>query len=226
MPEVIRLDDPAVTVLLRRSARARRFTLTVRPGEDAARLTAPAAAPAREARLFLERQAEWLRGAMARAPSIEPVAVGSTLPVEGRPVTIRPAARGPCRIDGDALLAPPTRVGPAVAAFLKTRARDALAPAAHAAAATLGAPIRSITLRDTRSRWGSCTARGDLSFSWRLAMAPPEVLRYVAVHEAAHLLEMNHGPAFWALVSRLRPGFAAERAWLRREGAALHRYRF
>jgi predicted metal-dependent hydrolase len=90
----------------------------------------------------------------------------------------------------------------------------------------LGRRFSRLSLRDTRSRWGSCSSRGGLSYSWRLILAPPDVLDYVAAHEVAHLAEMNHSPAFWALVARLCPGYQAPRGWLRREGAGLHRYRF
>jgi predicted metal-dependent hydrolase len=225
--EVIRLDDPAILVRIRRSRAARRFTLSVRPGEEGARLTLPHAAPMADAERFLARQSDWLRGAVARAPGPEPVAVGARLPVDGRDVAIVAAAAGRrVRLEADALHAPAERTGAAVAGWLKLRAREALVPAAEAAAERLGRRTGRITLRDTRSRWGSCTARGDLSFSWRLAMAPPEVQRYVAIHEAAHLVEMNHGPGFWALVAGLCPDYRTRRAWLRRHGPALHRYRF
>jgi hypothetical protein len=90
----------------------------------------------------------------------------------------------------------------------------------------LGRPYTRITLRDTRSRWGSCASSGALSYSWRLIMAPPEVLDYVAAHEVAHLAEMNHSAAYWAGVARLLPGYEAPRQWLRAHGAGLHRYRF
>ncbi|MGF1659873.1 MAG: M48 family metallopeptidase, partial [Rubrimonas sp.] len=225
MGEVIRLDDPDIAVRLNRSARARRFTLSLRPGAPEARLTAPAHAPEREARAFLLRHSDWLRDAIARAPRAVAVGDGATLPIGGRMTQVRvaPGLRS-CRLEGDALLAPAV-AGPAVAAFLKLRARDAIAPEALRAAAALGRTPRRIAFRDTRSRWGSCSAQGDLAFSWRLAMAPPEVQAYVAVHEAAHLVEMNHGPGFWALVARLMPDYRLRRAWLRREGAGLHLYR-
>jgi predicted metal-dependent hydrolase len=228
MGEVIRLDDPAILVRLRRSARARRFTLSLRPGDADARLTAPACARDRETRDFLDRHAEWLRAALARRPPGVTVAHGVAVPVDGRLVTVAAVERRrtACRLEDGALLAPAEAPGPAVAAFLRRRAQLALAPAAHRAAALLGRRIGRISFRDTRSRWGSCTASGDLAFSWRLAMAPPEVRDYVAVHEAAHLVEMNHGPRFWRLVAELRPDFRVQRAWLRREGAGLHGYRF
>jgi predicted metal-dependent hydrolase len=93
-------------------------------------------------------------------------------------------------------------------------------------AARLRLPVGRISLRDPRSRWGSCTATGDLMFSWRLVLAPAFVLDYVAAHEVAHLKEMNHSPAFWAVVRRLCPDYEAPREWLRRNGGALHGWDF
>ncbi len=226
MSGVIRLDDPAVVVRLSRSARARRFTLSLRGGE--ARLTVPSHARETEARMFLLRQSDWLRDALARAPLAHQVAVGSHVLIDGLEVAILDSgrARGPCVLRDGALLAPAANTGAAVAAFLRAHAQASLAPTARAAAAALKRPVGRISFRDTRSRWGSCTAAGDLAFSWRLAMAPPSVRAYVAVHEAAHLVEMNHAPAFWRVVASLRPGYAADRAWLRAQGAQLHRYKF
>ncbi|MFC6049880.1 M48 family metallopeptidase, partial [Methylobacterium hispanicum] len=88
----------------------------------------------------------------------------------------------------------------------------------------LGQGPARITLRDTRSRWGSCTARGELNFSWRLILAPPLVLDYLVAHEMAHLREMNHSDRFWRLVGELCPNVDAAEAWLKRHGAGLHRY--
>jgi len=90
----------------------------------------------------------------------------------------------------------------------------------------LGRGYQRLSLRDTRSRWGSCTADAGLMYSWRLIMAPPDVLRYVAAHEVAHLQEMNHSPAFWALVQQLYGDYRTPRGWLRQHGAGLHSYRF
>ncbi|MFV0473702.1 MAG: M48 family metallopeptidase [Pikeienuella sp.] len=225
----LRLDDLDVDIVIRRSARARRLTLTA-PGAGAPpRLTAPPHVPEAELRMFLLRQSDWLREAMARAPAPAPVRHGARLPVGGAQlrVTVRPGRRLPPRIEGDMLIVEgPGAPGPRIAAWMKERARAMLTPIAAAAAADLGARIGRISIRDQRGRWGSCTARGDLSFSWRLAMAPHGALDYVAAHEAAHLLEMNHGPRFWALVTQLRPEWRRQREWLKREGSALHRYRF
>ena len=93
-------------------------------------------------------------------------------------------------------------------------------------AARLGRRFGRVTLRDTRGRWGSCSAAGDLMFSWRLILAPDAVLDYVAAHEVAHLAEMNHSPRFWATLAGLTPEYAAPRDWLRRNGAGLMAYDF
>ncbi len=227
LPAEIRLSDPPVAVRLRVLARARRFTLRPVAGGGAV-LTLPEGVREAEARDFLARHAGWLREALGRQPEPIRVALGTPLPVDGRAAEIaaRPG-RGPARLEDGRLLVPAgAAAGPAARAFLKARARARIAPLAEAHAAALGRPIAAIAFRDTRSRWGSCSAAGRLAFSWRIAMAPPEVQAYLAAHEAAHLVEMNHAPAFWQVVARLMPDHAAPKAWLRREGRALHRYRF
>jgi hypothetical protein len=113
-----------------------------------------------------------------------------------------------------------------IAAFLKVRARDRLAAASDHYAAQIGRKVVQISLRDTRSRWGSCTPDGALMYNWRLIMAPPAVLDYVAAHEVAHLIEMNHSPAFWAVVARIYPNWQVQRDWLKRNGAVLQAVRF
>ncbi|MEM7547460.1 MAG: SprT family zinc-dependent metalloprotease [Pseudomonadota bacterium] len=229
MAELLWLDDPGIEIALRRSARARRFTLSVPQNGDAPRVTVPPSAALTDVRMFLMRQSDWLRAALERTPPVVAVKDGSGLPVGGtmlHVVQITGRRRPPFIKDDQLVLSGPGAPGPRIAAWLKERARSALAPIARHCAAELDRDIGRITLRDTKGRWGSCTSKGDLSFSWRLAMAPPEVLDYVAAHEAAHLVEMNHGPQFWALVDQLRPNWKTQRDWLKREGAALHRYRF
>lgn len=220
--------EPAVALTLRRSARARRLSLRVSRLDGRVTLTLPQGASEAEALAFARSRAGWLRGVLAQAAPPVAVVPGTTLPVAGRPVTLVAAPLRSARAEGACLYVPAAagRAGPAVAAFLRRAARDALAEAADRHAAALGLRHAGLRLRDTRSRWGSCTHDGRLMFSWRLAMAPPDVLDYVAAHEVAHLAEMNHSPAYWAVVARLMPGYAARRAWLKRDGAALMRYDF
>ena len=228
--EVIRLGE--VDVSVRRSARARRLTLTVPRNGDAPRLTAPPRASARELRMFLMRQEDWLTAALSRRPAPLIVAPGAVLPVAGAPLTVthRPGRRRPPVVEGDALILTGGAVeetGPRIRAWLKTRTATEGGRIVREAAEVMGAPAPTrITARDMKSQWGGCTSGRSISLSWRLAMAPARVLDYVAVHEAAHLREMNHGPRFWALVAAARPDWKRDRDWLRAEGPMLHRARF
>ena len=220
--DMLRLEGtPGIDVALRVSARARRLTLRIAPGGQAV-LTRPPRATRAEAERFARAQEPWLRRTLVAHAPLHPRA-GGTLPVEGRDLPIR---TGTPRLGADAVALPLGREGPAAARLLKSLARTRLAEAAGRHAAALGRPHGRLTLRDTRSRWGSCAASGALSFSWRLVMAPPEVLAYVAAHEAAHLVHMDHSRAFWGVVEGLDPDWRARRAWLRANGAALHRWRF
>lgn len=222
------LRDPPTTVALRRSHRARRLTLRVSARDGTVHLTLPKHVPEDEAQRFVESQSDWLRARLDALPRPVKVEPGATLPILGALHKIRPVAgrrvrveRGEIGVPGDGDTA-----GRKVAGYLKTLARDKLTAAADRYAGALRRAPGRISLRDTGSRWGSCTSRGDLMFSWRLIMAPEDVLDYVAAHEAAHLVEMNHSPRFWALVEQLRPDWRGQRAWLRTHGATLLRYDF
>jgi predicted metal-dependent hydrolase len=223
---VVLPGDPPVEIAVRRSARARRFSLRVSGADGQVTLSLPARARLAEALDFTRSQEDWIRAALARRPQGMQAVPGAVVLFEGRALTIAESPVRAPRVEGELLLVPPGQTGARVAAFLKLAARQRLQAACERHAAALGLPFAGITLRDTRSRWGSCTVDGRLMFSWRLIMAPPEVLDYVAAHEVAHLAEMNHSPAFWAVVRGLVPDYEAPRDWLRRNGASLHRYRF
>ncbi|WCR12573.1 M48 family metallopeptidase [Paracoccus stylophorae] len=197
-----------------------------RDGGDAV-LTLPPWAVLADGLAFAESRRDWLLQATARRPAPLRAEPGALLPVEGRARLLVEAATRTARLEGENLLLPRNRpAGPVVQAFLKHLAHDRLRPACDSYAAVLGRPVRAISLRDTRSRWGSCTSQGRLMFSWRLAMAPPEVLDYVAAHEVAHLAHMDHSPRFWAAVADLMPGYGAHRAWLRLHGGDLMAWKF
>ena len=221
-------DGTEIALRLRRSARARRYALRVSRHDGAVTLTLPQRGTEREALRFAQGQLDWIARTLAEIAPPAVVQFGMDLPFEGRPLRLTPARLRAPQIEGDALLAPedPARLGTRLEAFLKLAARQRLQAATETHAARLGRPFASITLRDTRSRWGSCSHAGALSYNWRLVMAPPAVLDYVAAHEVAHLAEMNHSPAFWAVVAQLCPGYRTERAWLKREGGALQAIRF
>ncbi|MEA5159571.1 SprT family zinc-dependent metalloprotease [Cereibacter johrii] len=220
--------SPPVEITLRRSAQARRFSLRVSRLDGRVTLTLPLRAREAEALAFVRDQEGWIRRALSDVPEAAAVGLGSVLPLEGRPLTVRPGSGRSVRVTDDSLLVPgdPASVPLRLATFLKVMARERLAAACDRHARSLGRPYARLTLRDTRSRWGSCTQDGCLMFSWRLILAPPPILDYVAAHEVAHLAQMNHSPAFWAEVARLDPDYALHRAWLRRQGQALHGFRF
>jgi predicted metal-dependent hydrolase len=231
MTEIVTLaGPPVIAVTLRRAAGLRRLSLRVSGLDQKVTLSVPRHLPQSEALSFLTEKEGWLRAALARGPNLTNVGLGSVIPFRGVPVEIvAHASRALVLADGRLHVpADPagTQTARRVVAFLRDRARAALVPAAQRYAAELSRPITAITLRDTRSRWGSCTADGRLMFSWRLIMAPPVVLEYVAAHEAAHLAHMDHSPAYWACVARLMPDYAAHRAWLRANGTTLHGYQF
>lgn len=220
--------DPPVEITLRRLARARRFSLRVSRLDGRVTLSMPLRASKAEALDFAQSQSDWIRRAQSRSAPSETVTVGSRLMVEGQEVTLAEAGIRAPKLESGHLLLPPgaARAGRRAEAFLKFRAHERLLAASDHYARLLGRPHAGVTLRDTRSRWGSCSSDGKLMYSWRLIMAPPEVLRYVAAHECAHLVQMNHSPAFWALVRGLMPEWERQRHWLRRHGTHLHRLNF
>ncbi len=219
---------PPVDITLRRSPRTRRFSLRVSALDGRVTLSLPQRARESEAMEFARSHEDWLRKALAKQTRPAAIGFGAVVPIEGREVTLCPGSGRSTRLEGDSLHLPgdPAQVGTRTAAWLRTMARDRLAAASDHYAGLLGRRISRLTLRDTRSRWGSCSHDGALMYSWRLIMAPPSVLRYVAAHECAHLLEMNHSADFWAVVTRLYPGWQAERAWLHAHGPRLHSFRF
>ncbi len=219
--------DPPVEVELVRHARARRFTLRVSRSDGRVRLSLPVRASEDEALAFLTDRERWLRGHLAAAPVLRRPEIGGTIPVEGVDRPILPGGGRAARLEAGAIHVPDSSTAATrIAALFKSMAREKLAEATVGHAIALDQTPGRITLRDTRSRWGSCSARGDLMFSWRLVMAPPPVLDYVAAHEVAHLVEMNHSARFWALCARLCPGYEAPRAWLKKNGAEILCWRF
>lgn len=219
---------PPLDITLRRSARARRFSLRVSRVDGRITLSMPQRAREAEAMAFARAQEGWLRTALANLPQAGLVGIGTEIPVEGRMVRLAAGDGRKILLADDSLFVPgdPALAGTRVQAWLKALARDRLVAASDQYAAQVGRKVARVTLRDTRSRWGSCSHEGALMYSWRLVMAPPSVLRYVAAHEVAHMLEMNHSERFWAVVERLYPGWQEQRRWLHSQGTVLHALRF
>jgi hypothetical protein len=201
-------------------------TLRIDPRAGAVVITLPPRAGRRAGLALLTTHADWVAERLAALPGAIPFADGAVVPLHGHPHVIRHVGgRVATRAQDGAILVggDPAFLPRRVADFLRTEARRALATRAHAQAARVGRPARRVTVKDTRSRWGSCAPDGSLSFSWRLVMAPDWVQDYVAAHEAAHLRHLNHGAQFWALCRSLTPHTDAAQEWLRRDGPGLLR---
>jgi predicted metal-dependent hydrolase len=223
-------DDGPVAVSLRRDTRARNYTLRVKGAARKPVLTMPPRGSLREARAFLDRHTGWLAREMARLPDVTPIIDGAIIPLRGIPHVIRhaPGTRGTVAAlegcDGPMLVVSGDmrHLRRRVIDFLRREARRDLEAAVGRYAELLRVTPAAIRLRDTTSRWGSCAPGGALSFSWRLILAPPFVLDYLAAHEVTHLREMNHSQRFWRLLEAISPDTERARHWLRREGPALH----
>lgn len=227
-PRSLRLEDRDVPLELRRHPRARRITLRLTPEGDGVRLVLPQRTPVREAVAFAERNSGWILKHLEKVPERIPFADGAVIPVlgENHVITHDPDARcgvlrdgGMIRVSGLAEHLP-RRLGD----YLKREARAEIGSRARDKAARIDKPIGRLSLRDTRSRWGSCNSNGDLNFSWRLILAPEVVLDYVVAHEVAHLAELNHSPRFWRLAGQLSADMSGAKIWLRRNSAELWRY--
>ena len=224
-------------VTIRVSRRARRITLRVMGAERGVELVLPRGVPIQRGLAFLTAQRGWIAARLGALPRPVPFAEGTIIPVLGVPHRLRhievsargrehdPAAPrvtiadGEIRVEGEA-----AAFARAVRDHLVALARSELARRSQACAARLGRQAARVGVRDTKSRWGSCSAADNLSFCWRLILAPESVLDYVVAHEVAHLLEMNHSPRFWRLVHSLHPDGAAARAWLKAHRAQLLAY--
>jgi predicted metal-dependent hydrolase len=227
MVESLTIGSPPITVELRRNARAKRMTLRVSGADGVVRLSLPKRGSLRAAKRFLLDQEDWLRRHISKTPERVPIAKGLTLPLHGESFLLQTHSKSRVTLAPDTLFLPETRpMGPALERFIKTRALNVITKLVEADSTTIGKPYNKLSLRDPRSRWGSCNSDGNLMFSWRLMLAPPEVLRYVVAHEVAHLREMNHSEAFWAEVAALMPAYEAPRRWLQQNGGQLHRYDF
>jgi predicted metal-dependent hydrolase len=232
LPEAFELatDAGVIAVALRRNPRARNYTLRIGGPARPPTLTIPPRGSLSGAQRFLDRHSGWLQRQVARVPAPIDIADGKSIPIRGVPHLIRhePFRRwtgvsddmGVGRVlavSGEA-----AHLRRRVVDYLKREARRDLEAAVARYAAALGVRAKQMRLRDQRSRWGSCSGDGHLSFSWRLIMAPTFVLEYLAAHEVAHMIEHNHSRRFWKVVEHICPDRHRARVWLRSEGSTLH----
>ncbi len=227
-PKILNLPSGDLPLEIRRHPTARRITLRLSNQGEAARLVLPRYASLREGLAFANSKKDWLESRLHDVPPRIPFEDGQIVPILGTDhrITHCPQARRGVWRDGERVLVSgnPEHIPRRVTDHLKTLARQVIGDRAHAKAAVIGKQPGRISLRDSRSRWGSCSHTGNLNFSWRLIIAPEFVLDYVGAHEVAHLAEHNHGPRFWALAGQLTPDMETAKAWLRRNGETLLRY--
>ncbi len=222
----LRLGAP---VAIRVNARARRLLLKIDATERRIELVLPRGIAVEHGIRFLEAQRGWVAARLATLPQAIPFFEGATVPVFGVPhriCRVADAAAPPVAIaDGQIRVrGAPEHIPRRVRDHLAHLAGRELSARARRYADRIGRRVTRVTVRDTKSRWGSCSSTGALSFSWRLVLAPEAVLDYVVAHEVAHLAEMNHGPRFWKLVRSLIPDYPAHRAWLKRHRSELFAY--
>jgi predicted metal-dependent hydrolase len=228
--ELLKIEGRAVEVSVKLNPRARRLIVKVHPASGEVSVIAPSKKALERALEFARGQSDWIARQLAHVPGRVALVPGARIPFRGEdhviarcedlrtPVWIDESATA-IRVGGRAEHAPRRLLD-----FLKRQARQTLETRSIELAAKLGLRLKRITVRDTASRWGSCSSTRSLSFSWRLILAPPFVLDYVVAHEVAHLSEMNHGARFWRLVHELAGDVKRPQAWLRQHGAGLHRY--
>jgi predicted metal-dependent hydrolase len=221
--------DPGSHIAIRVSPRARRIALRVDAVERRVELVLPPGVPTSHGLRFVATKQGWITARLAALPPPVPFGEGGIVPVLGIPHRIRredsaaapPVAirNGEIRVRGE-----PAHVARRVREHLVGMARSEFAGRARQVAARIERRMARVAVRDMKSRWGSCSPRGNLAFNWRLIFAPEWVINYVVAHEVAHLVEMNHGARFWQLVERLSPDSAAARGWLKRHRSRLFSY--
>jgi predicted metal-dependent hydrolase len=227
----IEIDGAPVTVTVRVNARARSYRLSI-PHSGGPLLTLPPHGKWVEAEAFLARHRNWLAARIRRAPEATSFADGGTVPLRGVDHRIVGTGRVRGRVevaemDGETVVLVPGDIAHQarrLTDWLKEQAQADLAARTAIHAARLGVTVKSVRMRSQSSRWGSCSSSGNINYNWRLVLAPPFVLDYVAAHEVAHLVEMNHSAAFWATVKRTLPDMEKGRAWLKAHGRQLMVY--
>lgn len=228
----IAFDGEVYLVRLRRNRQARRYTLRINAATREVVLTMPLRGSVTQARAFAEKHGGWIAARLRRLPEALPFAHGVMVPLRGveHRIEHREKARGTVWIEESesvrllCVAGKAPHVARRLRDYLKREAKKDLEAATRSAAQTLGVKHERVSIRDQASRWGSCSTTGVLSYSWRLILAPPYVLEYLAAHEVAHIVEMNHSRRFWRLVERIHPDMGRAKAWLDTHGAGLHRY--
>jgi predicted metal-dependent hydrolase len=230
---ILMIEGEEFPVEVVNNSRSKRLTLRLKPDGRGAKVTTPPHVSDREVVSFIEKNENWLAVRLARMPKSTIPHDGVWVLFEGIEYKITHLDRKRGIVEAKQVAGEPTLLVPGevehmprrVIDFMKKQARNKLDLAVTNYASTLAVRAKSIRITDSKSRWGSCSSTRTLSFSWRIIMAPPAVLNYLAAHEVAHLREMNHSDRFWKLVEGLCPDMQVQKSWLRRHGPALHSVR-
>lgn len=213
---------------IRQNTRAKNITLRIEPGARGLKVTVPPGVHNAEIERFLARQSSWLITKLDQVPDHALIGKGMKVPIRGVPhMIIREDGRGISHQrygdeGGELVVYGDDRfVARRVADYLKTAANQDIGPLVRHHTTIIGRHAKSVRYKDTKSRWGSCSSDGNLSFSWRIMMAPPTVINYLVAHEVAHLVHMDHSPRFWAQCEALCPDMKRAKDWLRRNGNKL-----
>ncbi len=223
--------DDEIPVEIKRSKRARRLALRLDSKDRLFRLTIPYRFSERKAWRFVEEHRDWMADRLAELPPAIYFEHGAVIPLFGQEtriqVDIDPHKKRTDIILKDSILHVSTNKddpSARILRFLKSLAKEKLSTLSHEKAEKIGKTISSVTVRDTKSRWGSCSADASLSYSWRLILAPTASMDYVVAHEVAHLQHLDHSKAFWAVNRELADNFVEGQYWIRNNGAELMRY--
>lgn len=230
--ELLKIDGAAVSVTIRHNPRARRLLIRVHPTTGEVTVVAPSRRALDHALDFARSESDWIKRRLAKVPRLVELDLGASVLFRGIEHNVTAAEKGPApvwtestgdghylRVSGRAEHVPRRLLD-----FFKREARLVLSARTQELAERIGTRASRISVRDTQSRWGSCSTERSVSYSWRLILAPPFVLDYVVAHEVAHMRHMNHSPRFWKLVKELMPETEAAQRWLKRNGTQLYRY--
>lgn len=229
LAEELRALHPALR--LKRSPRARRIALRLDNAAHAMNLVLPRHINAHKAKSFARQHLEWIKARMNDLPSPIPFMDGAEIPLLGRQIRLHISLdttlkRTSIKLENNNLFVKTNKEDSSsrILRFLKKEALDTLTNLTHEKAAEIGKKVKAVSVRDTKSRWGSCAHDGKISYSWRLVLAPWEAMDYVVAHEVAHLVHMNHSKAFWAQCAALSTDYTTGKRWMREHGNSLMRY--
>lgn len=227
-PQIIKIHGQPVALRFRRNAAAKRMVLRLDLKTGGLVVTLPKRIGLAEALRFVEKSHDWISRTITKQPASVKIEDGVAMLYRGQLHTLRLTGgpRGIVQVIGDELHLPgkSEHASRRLKDFMTAEAKRNLLTASRHYAGVMDTKFSRLSIRDQKSRWGSCSASGVLSYSWRLILAPDYVLDYVAAHEVAHLREMNHGPRFWRLVLTHCTQARNAKQWLKAHGKEVHRY--